>query len=119
MHRPVMAQANACTSQAYTCMYCMHCPMMSQADACSYCMGYVVLISSQIYLYLQLLCLFNFIFLPGLIDNIQKGSCSEDLAWFSSLSRDCLFSLIVLLFNLSAAASGCFKFMNVFAISFV
>jgi hypothetical protein len=28
---------------------------MSQADACSYCMGSVVLISSQIYLYLQLL----------------------------------------------------------------
>ncbi len=47
--------ADACTSQAYVCMYCMHCPMMSQVDACSYCMGSVVLISSGIYLYLQLL----------------------------------------------------------------
>jgi hypothetical protein len=26
MHRPVTSQANACTSQAYACMYCMHCP---------------------------------------------------------------------------------------------
>jgi hypothetical protein len=33
MHWPVMSQAAACTSQAYACMYCMHCPMMSQADA--------------------------------------------------------------------------------------
>ncbi len=56
MHRPaVTSQANACTSQAYACMYCMHCPMMSQADACSYCMGSIVLILSWIYLYLQLL----------------------------------------------------------------
>jgi len=56
MHRPVTSWADACTSQAYACMYCMHCPMTSQADACSYCMGSVVLILSQIYLYLQLLC---------------------------------------------------------------
>ncbi len=55
MHRPVISQANACTSQACACMYCMHCPVTSQADACSYCMGSVVLILSQIYLYLQLL----------------------------------------------------------------
>ncbi len=53
MHQPVTSQANACTSQAYACMYCMHCPMMSEVDACSYCLGSVVLISSQIYLYLQ------------------------------------------------------------------
>jgi hypothetical protein len=33
----------------------MHCPMTSQADACSYCVGSVVSISSQIYLYLHLL----------------------------------------------------------------
>jgi len=31
-------------------------PWQSQADECSYCMGPVVLILSQIYLYLQLLC---------------------------------------------------------------
>jgi hypothetical protein len=43
MNQPVMSQANACI--------CMHYPMMSQTDACSYCMGSVVLISSQIYLY--------------------------------------------------------------------
>jgi hypothetical protein len=55
-HQPVMSQANACTSQAYACMYFMHCPMMSQTDAWSYCMGSVVWILSQIYLYLQLLC---------------------------------------------------------------
>jgi hypothetical protein len=29
---------------------CMHQPVMSQADACTYCMGSIVLISSQIYL---------------------------------------------------------------------
>ncbi len=50
MHRPVMSQAYAFTSQAYACMYCMHCSMMSQADACSYCMVSVVWISSWIYL---------------------------------------------------------------------
>jgi hypothetical protein len=55
MQRPVTSQADACTSQAYACMYCI-CPMTSQADACSYCMGFVVLISYRIYLYLQLLC---------------------------------------------------------------
>jgi hypothetical protein len=33
----------------------MHYPVTSQANACSYCMGSAVLISSQIYLYLQLL----------------------------------------------------------------
>jgi hypothetical protein len=55
MLRPVMSQANACTSQAYACMYCMHCPLTSQADACSYCMCSIVLILSRIYLYLQLL----------------------------------------------------------------
>ncbi len=49
MHQPVMSQANAC-------MYCMQCPMMSQANACNFCMGSIVLISSQIYLYLLLLC---------------------------------------------------------------
>ncbi len=54
MHWAVTSQANACTSQVCTCMYCMHCPMTSQADACSYCLGSVVLISSLIYLYLQL-----------------------------------------------------------------
>jgi hypothetical protein len=63
MHWPVTSQADACTSQAYACMYCMHCPMTSQADACSYCMGSVVLISSQIYLYLQLLWTFS-LFVP-------------------------------------------------------
>jgi hypothetical protein len=26
MHRTVMSQADACTSQAYACMYCIHCP---------------------------------------------------------------------------------------------
>ncbi len=46
-----------CMSQESACTYCIHCPMMSQADACSYCMGSVVSISSQIYLYLQLLWL--------------------------------------------------------------
>jgi len=51
-----MSQANACTSQAYACMYCMHCPMTSQANADSYCMSSVVLILCQIYLYLHLLC---------------------------------------------------------------
>jgi hypothetical protein len=39
------------TSQANVCMHSMHCPMMSWADACSSCMGSVVLILSQIYLY--------------------------------------------------------------------
>ncbi len=56
MHWPVTSQANACTSHSYPCMYCLPCPMTSQADACSYCMDSVVSISSQIYLYLQLLC---------------------------------------------------------------
>ncbi len=57
MYQPVMSQADTCTSQAYACMYCMHCPRMSQAKACRYCMGPVVLISSlMIYFYLQLLC---------------------------------------------------------------
>ncbi len=62
MHRHVMSQVNACTSQAYACMYCMNCPMMSQANSCSYCMGSVVLISSWIFLYLQLLWLALVIF---------------------------------------------------------
>ncbi len=52
MYWPVTSQADAWTSQANACMYCMHCPMMSQTDACSYSTGSVVLISSQIYLYL-------------------------------------------------------------------
>ncbi len=56
-HKVAGVQADACTSQAYSCMYCMHCPMMSQADACSYCMGSVVLILSRMYLYLQVLCM--------------------------------------------------------------
>jgi hypothetical protein len=30
MHWPVISQADACTSQAYEWIYCMHCPMMSQ-----------------------------------------------------------------------------------------
>jgi hypothetical protein len=30
MHCNVTSQADACTSQAYACMFCMHCPMMSQ-----------------------------------------------------------------------------------------
>jgi hypothetical protein len=60
MYWLVMSQANACASQAYVCMYCMHYPMMSQADACSYCTGSVVLISSRIYIYLQLLCNWSF-----------------------------------------------------------
>ncbi len=55
MHQPVTPQADTCTSQAYACMYCMHGPMMSQGDACSYYTDSVVLISSQIYIYLQLL----------------------------------------------------------------
>ncbi len=41
----------------HACMYCMYCSMTSQANACSYCMGSAVLISCQIYLYLQLLCI--------------------------------------------------------------
>jgi hypothetical protein len=61
MHWPVTSQADACTSQAYSSMYYMHCPMTSQADACSYCMGSVVLISSWLYLYLQLLWIFGWI----------------------------------------------------------
>ncbi len=40
----------------HACMHYMHCPMTSQAHACSYYMGSVALISSRIYLYLQLLC---------------------------------------------------------------
>ncbi len=38
MHPPVMSQADASTSQADACTYCMHYPMMSQANAWSYCM---------------------------------------------------------------------------------
>jgi hypothetical protein len=55
MHQPVTSQADARNSQTYACMYFMLCPMMSQADACRYYMVFVVLISHQIYLYLQLL----------------------------------------------------------------
>ncbi len=50
-HAVSKPQADACTSQAYACMYYMHCPMASKADACTYCMGSVVLILSGIYLY--------------------------------------------------------------------
>ncbi len=50
------SQADEFTSQAHAFMHCMHCPMTLQTDACSYYMGSVALISSRIYLYLQLLC---------------------------------------------------------------
>ncbi len=47
---------NKTLKHAHSRLISMDPPVMSQADACSYCMGSVVLISSQIYLYLQLLC---------------------------------------------------------------
>ncbi len=53
MHWPVTSQADAWTSQANACTYCMHCLMTSQANACSYCMGSVVLIMSWIYLHIH------------------------------------------------------------------
>jgi hypothetical protein len=46
--------------------------MTSQADACSYCMGSVVLISSQIYLYLQLLWIIDVIAISGVVINGPK-----------------------------------------------
>ncbi len=80
MHQPVTSQVDACTSQAYACMYCMHCPMTSKANACSYCMGSVVSISSQIYLsspatLAEMMALNIDISLNRLINGIHHLSC--------------------------------------------
>ncbi len=59
---------------------CMYQPVTSQADACSYCMGSVVLILSQIYLFLQLL--WSMPFLQRLFANANKAHCC--VHWLSN-----------------------------------
>jgi len=59
MYQPATSWGNACSTCMHKPVRCMHWPVTSQADACTYCMGSKVSSLSQIYLYLQLLCLWT------------------------------------------------------------
>ncbi len=102
IHCCMTSQADACSSQAYACMYCIHCPMTSKADAYSYYMGSVVLILSWIYLYLQLLWISSY---------ENKNFCSIPLSSVGNLGHQLKpVSCHLILWNFVCLNKVSFKF---------